>query len=79
MSASEPVSVVHQPITVTVDIDADTITVFGIRYSLALFRLLGFAPLGTTFRILDRPDGTVTLLRMDEPQQDPQLPTLDGY
>jgi hypothetical protein len=45
-----------------IDLDGDTILLFGTRYSLSLFRTLGLARIGRRFEIVARDkDGVLTL------------------
>lgn len=48
------------------DVTTDTVVIFGVRYAVELFKTLAFGPLGSTFRIVARNDGTVTLQSLNE-------------
>lgn len=49
-----------------IDSDLDTIAIAGVRYALGLFRTLGIAPIGSTFKIVQRgPDGLLMLQRIE--------------
>ena len=52
------------------DLDADTVTLYGKRYSLMMFRTLALAVVGRRFEIVARNDDVLTLkdlpLEMDE-------------
>lgn len=43
------------------DAATDTVEIFGIHYSVELFRQMALAPLNSVFRIVSREDGAVTL------------------
>jgi len=51
---------------IVIDWVADTARIFGIRYSLEIFRTWATAPLGTALEIVGREDGTLTVRRADE-------------
>lgn len=53
--------------TIAIDLSADTIRIFGMRYSLGLFRTLAFGAIGGVFRIVNRADGVVTLGTVEPP------------
>lgn len=46
---------------IVVDDQRDEITIEGVRYSQALFRCVGIAPVGTALRIVRRQDGVLTV------------------
>lgn len=49
--------------------DGRTVTIFGIRYDIELFRHMGTGPLGSHIELVNREDGVVTLRRLtDEPE-----------
>jgi hypothetical protein len=48
---------------IELDLAAETITLFGVKYALEIFRALGFAPLGTVLEVIERERGTVTVKR----------------
>jgi hypothetical protein len=50
-------------IKVSIDCEARTIEIHGIRYAMDLFEAMAFSPVGTWVRILSREDGLVTLQR----------------
>lgn len=43
------------------DMRLDTIQIYGLVYSLELFAKLALGPIGSTFRIVKREDGIITL------------------
>lgn len=47
------------------DEDTDVLTVEGIKYAGSVFRAFGIAPIGTTFKIVERKDGIVTVRRVE--------------
>lgn len=47
----------------TIKIDEDAISVYGIKYSLELFKFLGLSMPGEYFRLVDNKDGMVTVKR----------------
>lgn len=51
------------PQTIEIDLNQDTIALFGVVYALDLFRGIGFGglPIGTRIEIVKRKDGVVTL------------------
>ncbi|MEX8520036.1 MAG: hypothetical protein AB3X44_16120 [Leptothrix sp. (in: b-proteobacteria)] len=51
------------------------IEIFGVRYSLELFKNFALAPLGTVLQIIDREHGTVTVRKLDQPAA-PRLPMM---
>jgi hypothetical protein len=48
-------------VDVSLDIERDVITLYGVNYSLQLFHSLAFLPIGTVVEIVARKDGTLTL------------------
>jgi hypothetical protein len=44
-----------------VRVDGDVVTIYGVRYSLALFSTLGFGPIGSRVELVARDDGVLTL------------------
>lgn len=48
-----------------IDYDAWIMTLFGIRYSIDLFKHMGAASIGSKFEIVGRSDGVVTLKSID--------------
>lgn len=55
--------------------DIRTVTIFGIKYAMELFRLMGTVDIGRSFRIIARKDGIVTLQVFDE---DARIAELEG-
>jgi len=53
----------HAPNALTLDLDADTISLFGVRYSLAMFRTLSIAMKGRRFEVVARSDDGVLTLK----------------
>lgn len=55
------------PLKFNVELDyrAKVVTIQGIRYAFELFNGIGFAPLGSVFRIENRSDGVVTLTKLE--------------
>ena len=58
-----------KPLDVKYDEDTDVLDICGIRYSGALFRVIGYGPLGTWLRIEGRNDGAVTLRQFSKELQ----------
>lgn len=48
---------------ITIDLERNLITIYGVCYSLQCFEYLGLGPIGTWLRIVKREDGVVTLER----------------
>jgi hypothetical protein len=46
---------------IAIDLASDTIRLYGIRYSLGVFRQLAFGPVGTVLCVARRDDETLTL------------------
>jgi hypothetical protein len=55
---------------IAIDIASDTIRLYGLRYSLGLFRTLGVAAVGAAFRIVHREGETLTLETIREGDTD---------
>ena len=47
---------------IAIDVVNETIRLFGVSYTLDMFRLLAFGEVGTRFRLMAREDGIITLL-----------------
>jgi hypothetical protein len=47
---------------IAIDVTNETIRLFGISYTLDMFRMLAFSEIGTRLRIEAREDGIITLL-----------------
>lgn len=50
-------------------VDDTCIKICGIKYSMALFHWMGFAPLGTVIEVIAREDGSVTIRRHFEQEE----------
>jgi len=59
--------------------DIQTVSIFGIKYSMELFRLMATADIGRVFKILARRDGTVTLQSIDLSAQAMRLQALESF
>lgn len=59
--------------------DIHTVTIFGIKYSLELFRLMATADIGRVFKILARRDGLVTLQSIDLSAQFTRRTELEAF
>lgn len=53
---------------ITIDLNNDTVRLFGVTYSLDLFRTLALGPIGSAFRIKQREDEVVILEALHLPE-----------
>jgi hypothetical protein len=51
------------------DPTADTITIYGVKYAMELFKHLGIGPVGRWLRVIKREDGVITLEQKEEPDE----------
>lgn len=79
MVAHDYVSGGSQDLVIKDSDDIRTVTIFGIKYAMELFRLMATADIGRVFKILARRDGSVTLQSIDLSAQFTRRTELEAF
>jgi hypothetical protein len=64
--------------TISYDDQTDIVEIYGVRYAASLFRQLTIGPIGSTFRLVQREDGMVTLQSLSTPAKVIPVPPSTG-